>query len=342
MRVAMYYNNIDVRLEETPTPTIGPGELLVKVMASGICGSDVMEWYRVKRAPCVLGHEIAGRVECAGEGVGGFAVGDRVFVSHHVPCDECGHCLAGNHTCCETLRTTNFDPGGFAEYIRVPSLQVQVGTFKLPDELSLEDGTFIEPLGCVVRAQRAARVAEGQTLLVIGSGISGLLHVKLGKAHGARVVATDVKDSRLEVAKRSGADAAVDGRGHVAQTLRRIGRGCLADCVMICASSLAAAEQALDLVEDGGTVMLFAPMNPEDSLLLPVNDFWRRQITLTTSYGAAPQDLAESIELLRCGQVAVGDMVTHRLPLAETGHGFKLVAGLTDEDSLKVIVEPQL
>ncbi len=124
MRVAMYYNNRDVRLEEIPTPQIGPGELLVKVLASGICGSDVMEWYRIKKAPLVLGHEVTGEIVAIGEGLEGYKIGDRVFVSHHVPCNTCRYCLRGYHTACETLRTTNFDPGGFAEYIRVPGINV--------------------------------------------------------------------------------------------------------------------------------------------------------------------------------------------------------------------------
>ncbi|MGZ6276835.1 MAG: alcohol dehydrogenase catalytic domain-containing protein [Syntrophales bacterium] len=154
MRVAMYYNNRDVRLQELPRPKIGPGEMLIKVIASGICGSDVMEWYRIRKAPLVLGHEIAGEIAEIGEGVGRYKIGDRVFVSHHIPCNTCHYCLMGYHTASETLHTTNYDPGGFAEYIRVPKLNVDRGVFLLPEELSFEDGVFIEPLACVVRGQR--------------------------------------------------------------------------------------------------------------------------------------------------------------------------------------------
>jgi L-iditol 2-dehydrogenase len=142
MRVAMYYNNQDVRIEEIPIPEIDPGEILVKVMASGICGSDVMEWYRIKKAPLVLGHEIAGEIAEVGEGVTRYHVGDRVFVSHHIPCNTCYYCLRGYHTACETLHTTNYDPGGFAEYVRIPQLNVDRGVFPLPDELSFEHGVF--------------------------------------------------------------------------------------------------------------------------------------------------------------------------------------------------------
>ncbi|MEO0185669.1 MAG: alcohol dehydrogenase catalytic domain-containing protein, partial [candidate division WOR-3 bacterium] len=158
MRVAVYYNNHDIRIEERPLPEIGDNELLVKVIASGICGSDVMEWYRIKSAPRVLGHEIAGEIVRTGKGIKNFKIGDRVFVSHHVPCNVCRYCAKGYHTVCETLKKTNFDPGGFAEYLRVPEINVKFGTFLLPDKVSYEEGTFIEPLGCVIRGQRFAKM----------------------------------------------------------------------------------------------------------------------------------------------------------------------------------------
>ena len=168
MRVAIYHNNSDIRVEGRPVPEIGPGEALVRIKASGICGSDVLEWYRVPKAPIVLGHEVAGDVAAVGEGVENVAVGDRVVVSHHVPCNVCRYCLAGNHTACHTLHTTNFDPGGFSEFVRVPALQTDRGILRMPDSMSYEEGSFVEPLGCVVRAQVRAGVRPGSTVLVMG------------------------------------------------------------------------------------------------------------------------------------------------------------------------------
>ena len=150
----MYYSNQDVRVEEMPVPRIGPGELLLRVEASGICGSDVMEWYRLTRAPLVLGHEVAGEVVQAGEGVERFREGDRLVVTHHVPCNACHYCLSGHHTVCDTLRQTHFDPGGFSEYLRVPAINVDRGAFRLPDGVSFEEASFAEPLACVLRGQQ--------------------------------------------------------------------------------------------------------------------------------------------------------------------------------------------
>ncbi len=339
MRVAMYYNNSDVRLEEMPTPRIGPGELLVKVLASGICGSDVMEWYRIKKAPRVLGHEIGGEIVEVGEGVTRYHVGDRVFVSHHIPCNTCRYCLNGQHTVCETLHTTNYDPGGFAEYLRVPALNVDRGVFVLPDEVSLEESVSIEPLACVVRGQRVAALQPGQTVLVLGSGMSGLLHIALARALGAgRIVASDINEFRLNAARRFGADVAIHAQEDVSARLRQANDGRPADLVIVCTGAFSAFTQALAAVDRGGTVLFFAPTEPGVELPVPVNDFWRNGITLMPSYGGAPLDIAVAIELIRARRVPVGEMITHRLSLAETGLGFQLVAEA--EESIKVVIEP--
>lgn len=340
MRVAMYYNNKDVRLEEIPKPKIGAGEILVKAVASGICGSDVMEWYRIKKAPRVLGHEMTGEIVEVGEGVRDYRVGERVFVSHHIPCNTCRYCLAGNHTVCETLHTTNFDPGGFAEYTRVPQLNVDRGVFRLPDEMTYAEGVFIEPLACVVRGQRLVRLQPGQTVLVLGSGIAGLLHIALARALGAgRIIATDISDYRLNAAKRFGADVVIHAQDDVPARVRQANDNRLADQVMICTGAMSAMQQALQCVDRGGTIMFFAPTEPGVMLPIPVNDFWRNGITLLPSYGGAPVDIVQAIELIRAKRVPVAEMITHRLGLAETGIGFQLVAGAGE--SIKVVIEPQ-
>jgi len=341
MRVAMWYNNRDVRIEEKAIPQIGTGELLVRIEASGICGSDVMEWYRLDRAPLVLGHEIAGQVVTAGEGVERFHEGDRVSVAHHVPCNTCHYCLTGHHTACETLHHTNFDPGGFAEYVRVPAINVDRGTFIIPEEVSYEEATFVEPLACVLRGQRIARMQPGNSVLVIGSGIAGLLHILLAHALGAgRVIATDINEYRLEAAKRLGADATFHADEYSPERLREHNAGSLADLVIVCAGVVSAIKQALESVDRGGTILLFAPTDPGITIPISINElFWRQDRTVTTSYAHSPTDHEAALELIRAGTVPVRQMITHRLSLAETGLGFQLVAEATN--SIKVIIEPQ-
>ncbi len=341
MRVAMWYSNRDVRIDEMPVPQVGAGELLMRVEASGICGSDVMEWYRLDRAPLVLGHEIGGQVMAVGEGVERYQEGDRVSAAHHVPCNTCYYCLSGHHTVCDTLRRTNFAPGGFAEYVLLPAINVDRGVFPLPDEVSCEDATFIEPLACVLRGQRLAHMQPGNSVLVIGSGIAGLLHVQVAGTLGAgRVIATDINSYRLEAAQRFGADTAIYAEEDLPARLRDVNQGRLADLVIVCTGAAPAIAQALKSVERGGTILIFAPTDPGVTVPISINElFWRNDITITTSYAGSPADYQTALELIRAGTIPVRQMITHRLSLAETGLGFQLVAEA--RDSIKVIIEPQ-
>lgn len=339
MLAAVYHNNRDIRVERVPVPNIGPGEMLVKIKASGICGSDVMEWYRIKKAPLVLGHEIAGLVEQIGSGTIKYKPGDRVFVTHHVPCNTCSFCLSGSHSACDTLHSTNFDPGGFSEYVRVPALQTDRGTLLLPDQISFEQGSFIEPLACVIRAQRLAGIRPPQTLVVLGSGISGILHIALAKACGiGRIIATDINPYRLEAASKFGATAAVHADEDIPALVRKLNRGNLADVVMVCASSPSTFNQALQSVERGGCIMLFAPFTPGQELKFSANDFWNQGIRLTSTYAGAPIDCVEALGFLANKQIPVEEMITHRLTLEETQKGFELVT--QGSESLKVLVIP--
>ncbi len=342
MRTAVYYSNNDVRLEERSLPAVGPGDILVKVEASGICGTDCLEWYRINRVPLILGHEIAGTVAEVGEGTRRHKVGDRISASHHVPCGECRFCLDGHETTCEMLRKTNFDPGGFSEFVRIPKINIEKnGVYPIPKDVTFEEATFIEPLACVLRGQRLARLKKGKTVLVVGSGISGILHIQLAKYNGAKkIIATDVVEYRLKVAERLGADHALYAKDFNANRLREINDGFLADLVIISTGAARAYDEALKSVERGGTVLFFAATDKGVTIPLSVNDlFWRNEITLLSSYAATPQEHLEALALIASHKINVRDMISHRLGLADTGKGIRLVADA--KDSLKVIVEPQ-
>jgi L-iditol 2-dehydrogenase len=341
MRAAVYYSNHDVRIEERPRPRAGAGELVFRVMASGICGSDVMEWYRRPKAPIVLGHEVAGEVVEIGAGLAGFVPGDRIVATHHVPCNECRYCRAGQHPVCETLRTTSFDPGGLAELVRLPAINVARGTFGLPPRVIYEDATFVEPLACVVRGQRIAGGVAGRTVAVLGSGMAGLLHVLWSKSQGAgRVVATDVHPFRLEAARRAGADLVWDARqGGVADAIRGANDGRLADLVIVCTAAPQAFEQATSAVDRGGTILVFSLFPPGTTFPFPAHALGRDGVAVMHSYAGPPADMKTALDALASGAVSVAPLITHRLPLAETGRGFALVAEAGE--SMKVIVEPQ-
>ncbi|MFC1624523.1 zinc-binding dehydrogenase [Candidatus Omnitrophota bacterium] len=325
MKLAVYYNNNDIRIEEGPSPQIKEGEVLVKVKASGICGTDAMEWYRIKKAPRVLGHEAAG--EIVGSKSEKYKKGQRVFVSHHVPCNICRFCLGDNHTACSVLHEGNYDPGGYSEFIRVPKINVDRGIYVLPEGVSYEEGTMIEPLACAVRGQRVVNVKKDQTVLVLGSGVSGLLNIQLAKLKGAKVIATDVNEYRLNKAKEFGADEAIDAAKDF--DIR-------ADQIIICTGAFQAIQQAFKSIDRKGTILLFAV--PSKNIEIPTVDFWRNEVTITSSYGAAPRDLEEALELIKDKKVNIRDMITHKLPLEEIQKGFKMISDA--KESLKVVLLP--
>jgi len=291
------------------------------------------------RIPIYLGHEISGIIEKVGKNVKKFKKGDRIFVTHHVPCNSCNYCQNDQQTLCDTLRNTKFYPGGFAQYLRVPEINILNGTFALPDEVTFDEGTFIEPLACVVRGFKVAHYKKGQTVVVLGSGMAGLLNIKLAKAYRAKkVFATDVDDYRLDLAKKMGADIVINAKDNVAEKIKKNNNGKLADFVILCAGVPSAIKQAIQSVEFGGTILWFAMTSPGFEVPLPFFDIWNKQIKMYSTYAGAGSDIEEAIDLLRLKKVKVADMITHKLSMDDILKGFKLVADA--KESMKVIIEP--
>jgi L-iditol 2-dehydrogenase len=335
MKVSVWHNNRDIRIEDWPTPKPGPKEMLVKVISCGICGSDVVEWYRLPRAPLVQGHEIGGEVVEVGESVKNYRPGDRVFVAPKVPCLNCYYCDAGHYPVCPNVKARL--PGGFAEYILVPEILVEKGAYRLPENMTYDQSTFIEPLACVVRAQDLAGIKKSQTVMVMGCGMSGLLQVKLAKAKNCRIIATDINRTRLNFAKKIGADITLDAATNVAQRLT-VEHGKKADVVVLCTSALAALDQAWKCVDKGGSIIFFAVPGPDMKVIVPINDFWTQEVKILTSYYCGPPDIQEAIKLIETETIKVDDMITHRLPLKDIAQGFRLV--IDGRESMKVIIKP--
>jgi len=335
MKVSMWYNNKDIRIEEAPTPKPGQKEILVKIISCGICGSDIVEWYRLPRAPLVQGHEIGGEIVEVGGSVKNFGPGDRVFVAPKVPCMECYYCKNEHYPVCSNVKDRM--SGGFAEYVLVPELLVKNGTYLLPDNVTYDQSTFIEPLACVVRAQRLARVKKEQTVMVIGCGMSGLLHIKLAKAKKCRIIATDINEKRLEFAKKIGADLTINAREDVPDRLIAENRK-KADVVLLCSSAISAVEQAWKSVDKGGVMVFFAVPGPDKEVTIPINYFWTKEIRIITSYYCGPPDIVDATKHIESGEIEVDDMITHKLPLKDTAEGFQLV--MDGNESLKVIIKP--
>lgn len=335
--VARYYGPDDVRLEEATVPAPGPGEIVVRIEACGLCGSDTMDWYLRDRAPLVLGHEPAGVVVAVGPGVTTVAPGDRVFVHHHVPCFVCEECRRGHQTLCRLFHQTRLDPGGFSQYARVPAPNVALDVLPLPPHLSFAEATLIEPLACCLRAWQRLTVVPGDTVAVIGCGVTGLLHLTLARRQPVgRVLAVDPVPFRREAARRLGADATADP-AEAATACRSLDpRG--ADLVIICAGNTAAIAQGLTLAARGATVLLFAPTPPEATLPISPHRLFFDELTVLTSYSATPLETRAALALLAQGQVPAPALITHQLPLAAVGQALRLAR--QGDQALKIVIHP--
>ena len=342
MKVAVYYNNRDVRREDRPDPVIGPGELKVRIDSCGLCGGDAMEWYLVHKAPIVLGHEPTGIVEEVGQGVTRFKPGDRVFVHHHVACMSCHHCRRGYYTMCETFTQTHIYPGAFAEYVRVPAENVQHDVHLLPDSVSLEEGALIEPMACVVKGIKLAGIQPGDTVAVVGSGFMGLGFIQLARAWGAgKIVAYDLNDWRLENALELGADIAINSsQVDGLEALREVNEGRGADSVIITPNGVKAIEFGLELAGQGATVHFFAPPHPDEELVVHPTDLFFREITITTTYSCNHIDTVQAMQFISTGTINAKAMITHRFGLDRVAEGIALIkeAG----QSIKSIIKPAL
>jgi len=322
MRAAVYYGPDDVRVEERDLRKPGPGEVVVRMLACGICGSDLMDWYTSPRAPLVLGHEPVGVVVETGPPVAGLELppeGSRVFLHHHVPCFVCDYCRRGHHTLCATFHRTRIEPGGFSERILVPIENVRHDLLVLPGGLETEAATLIEPLACCVRGARRAGVGPDARLLVVGAGQMGLLYVQAARAFGCREVAVaEPREERRRLAERFGAAAAEPEREAVLAAL-----GAPPTVVALCTGAPQAFELALAVVDKGGTVQLFAPSVPGTRFSFDGNDLFFNEVTLQSSYSAGPHDTREALGLLADGAVVADGIVTDRFRLAETARALE-------------------
>jgi L-iditol 2-dehydrogenase len=338
MKAAVYYSQKDIRIEDTPIPSISEDEALVEMKACGVCGSDLMDWYLESRAPLVLGHEPAGTIAKKGSKVKGFNVDDRVFVHHHVACLKCHYCLHGDYTLCKQFHETNIMPGGFAEYFKVPAPNLRLDTLKIPDNLSLEEATLIEPVGCCLRAIKKCNMKAGDSVAVIGAGTTGLIHTALSKVCGAeKTIVSDLFDFRLNASKRFGADVLVNPeKNDLVKVVEAETDGRGVDVAVVTAPSVEAYRTGIKICRRGGKLCVFAPTAPGRYLQLSPKELFFTEIQLIPSYSTSHLETREALELIASGRLDAKSLITHRFKLAETAEAFK--TALESKESLKVIV----
>lgn len=342
MKVAMYYRNDDVRLQEHRIPELGPGDLLVKTEACGLCGGETLEWYLASRAPKVLGHEPTGVVMATGPGVTRFKEGDRVFAHHHVPCMSCHYCHRGLYTLCEHFHETHLDPGGFAEYFRAPAENAQFDTLILPENVSFEEGTIIEPMACTLRGVRQTRVRPGDTVAIVGLGFMGMCYLQLvALSPAGKVFALDFSDWRLEKALSLGATHTINPKHEdPVEKLRDLNEGRGADAVFVVAPTVKAWGSGLALCAKGARLHFGAPPPPEAVWKVNPQELYFREIQINAAYSANHVDTRAVLDLLAAKRVDADALITHRFGLDGVEEAIRLL--LAADESLKSLIIPAL
>ncbi len=328
----------DVAVVEVPDPEIGPGEALLATAVSGICGSDLLDWYVRGKAGSILGHEISGRILRVGEGVTDFEPGDRVVPHHHAPCFACRECEAGQYVHCAGWRASRLDPGGMAELVRIPAGNLAVDTLRIPDRITDEEASFTEPLATVVKAFRRGRFAAGRSFFCVGLGTAGQLAVRLARAAGASAIgAADLAASRRALALGSGADEVVEaGSEPLGAGAKRISEGRGFDFVFVCPGKPEVIRQAVEAVAPGGTLLLFTMAAPGEAWDADLNSLYFREVAVVPSYSCGPDDTREALDAIASRRVRVDDLVSHRFGIAEAPEAFARARNA--EGSMKVVI----
>jgi L-iditol 2-dehydrogenase len=340
VRAAVAYGGEAIRIEELTLPSPGRGQLVLRVHACGLCGSDLAKMFQNKlAAPTVLGHEIAGEVVRVGADVSQFQVGDRVVVAHHVPCYGCHYCRHGHYSMCRSFKQSNLIPGGFAEEVLVPPEHVKLTTLLLPEHVSFDEGSFTEPLACCLRSLQRWNLQPADVVLVVGLGPMGLLMAQLVRASHGFVLGMDLDENRLAFAKRLGIDAVCSAAdvGRLTRLVKDLtqDRGC--DVVVLTAGHGGTVQDACQWVRDGGTITLFGNLALQQPAQLDPNMLYYREITLQGSYSPSPFELVHALHLIESHAVKVDRLITHRLPLEALSQAVELAR---TRRAVKAIINP--
>lgn len=349
MRAAVYRGIDQIVIEDVLVPTLEPGEALVRVAVCGVCGTDLKKMHLgLVPPPRIFGHETAGTIAAVGSGMTQWQVGQRVVVNHHVPClrEDCYYCRRRTFAQCplykKTGATAGFEPagGGFAEYVRVLDWCAAGGIVGIPDGVSDAEASFVEPLNTCLKGMRNAAVQEGDTILIIGQGPIGLLFTQLAKLAGARVVATDRYDYRLEMARKLGADIVLNpNNADVRNAIQNLSAGRGADAAIIAVANTQVVAPAFDLLRPGGRALLFAQTRLDDPLEIDAGAICLQEKTLLGSYSSDITLQDEAADLIFSRRINVRDLISHTFPLEEIATAIEY-ASHPRENSLKIMVAP--
>ena len=340
MKTAFVKEPSVISVDDTPSPVVEKGDILVKMQACGICGSDLEKVFGQYGQPSMrLGHEPSGIVLDVGPDVTEFKKGDRVFTHHHVPCYDCHFCKHGNETMCKKYYETNLSPCGLSEEYIVPAWNVSHGgVLKISDSLSFEEAAMIEPLACCVRAWKKYDYQEGDSVAIFGVGPTGMMHVMISHAKKfSKIFCLDINDFRLDFANKFNITDSINSLDETRkEKILKETENKGVDVAIVATSSLKALEDAIDMVRKGGAVMMFGVPSKGASLNIDMSKIYSKEITLVTSYAASDTDTKEALELIESSQVDVKQLITHTYPITETQKAFDHAR--SGDNAMKIII----
>lgn len=344
MKASVCYKQNDLRTEDLPIPEISDNEVLIKMLACGLCGTDIQKIRGDSvNKPTVLGHEVVGEIVKKGKNVSKFEIGDRVITAIHVPCFTCHYCNKGHYTICEQFRTNNIDPGGFAEFIRIPELHLNHLTHKVSNNVTDEEATLIEPIACCLHGLKQADIRPNDSVLIMGAGTIGILHAQLAKIKGAnKVIVSDMSEFKLQKALKVGCDYAINIKEkNIIDEVNKITDGQGVDVIVIAAGVSSLVADAVNMVRRAGKIIVFSGFDKNKLVTLDVSRFFKDEISIIGTYSVTPYEFPEALALLEKRKLNTEEMITHVYPLKKLSEAIDISTN-PEQPVLKVIIKAEI
>ena len=344
MKASVCYKQNDLRTEDLPIPEISDNEVLIKMLACGLCGTDIQKIRGDSvNKPTVLGHEVVGEIVKKGKNVSKFEIGDRVITAIHVPCFTCHYCNKGHYTICEQFRTNNIDPGGFAEFIRIPELHLNHLTHKVSNNVTDEEATLIEPIACCLHGLKQADIRPNDSVLIMGAGTIGILHAQLAKIKGAnKVIVSDMSEFKLQKALKVGCDYAINIKEkNIIDEVNKITDGQGVDVIVIAAGVSSLVADAVNMVRRAGKIIVFSGFDKNKLVTLDVSRFFKDEISIIGTYSVTPYEFPEALDLLEKRKLNTEEMITHVYPLKKLSEAIDISTN-PEQPVLKVIIKAEI
>lgn len=344
MKASVCYKQNDLRTEDLPIPEISDNEVLIKMLACGLCGTDIQKIRGDSvNKPTVLGHEVVGEIVKKGKNVSKFEIGDRVITAIHVPCFTCHYCNKGHYTICEQFRTNNIDPGGFAEFIRIPKLHLNHLTHKVSNNVTDEEATLIEPIACCLHGLKQADIRPNDSILIMGAGTIGILHAQLAKIKGAnKVIVSDMSEFKLQKALKVGCDYAINIKEkNIIDEVNKITDGQGVDVIVIAAGVSSLVADAVNMVRRAGKIIVFSGFDKNKLVTLDVSRFFKDEISIIGTYSVTPYEFPEALDLLEKRKLNTKEMITHVYPLNKLSETIDISTN-PEQPVLKVIIKAEV